>query len=352
MKIRKRSLALIAATCLAFGLLAASARADDASQVSATDSGDQIETTASFWYTRTSWAGYTSATGITGDLFGTLYYRINDSPTTAYAGTFFDKNKDLAGGIDVNVDNNIVGKLRSVLAFVGVGHYYVRLQSANLVGHALWDGSTAVSGITLFKTQPVYDINTKYQEIDLDYQFQLPFEDGGYTNDPLDPAYATHYIIGVGYSRLTMPMLLSGQLNNTATLPYFYTTIDPASQLRFYTVNFGMDTLNWGSIKKFEGYGMWLYTQDRFGRSDITISPSVQQSIPNNSVPSSISAEWLEATVTLGVQWSMHSPGYSLGVGVGINYSDMSIFGAGSGNAISALELRSHGPQLKVIGDW
>lgn len=350
MKIRKHSLTLIAVIFLALRLLTVPALADTASQVSATDSGDEIETTASFWYTRTSWAGYTSATGLTGDLFGTLYYRINDSPTTAYAGTFFDKNKDLAGGIDVNVDNNIVGKLRSVLGFVGVGHYYVRLQSANLVGHALWDGSTAVTGITLFKTQPVYDINTKYQQIDLDYQFQLPFENGGYTNDPLDPAYATHFIVGIGYSKLNMPLVLSGMLTHaTPGGQYFYTTVDPASQLRFYTFNFGMDTLNWGSIQKFEGYGMWIYTQDRLGRGNITITPSVSQSIPYQSLPTSQSGTWVDGTLTLGAQWSKHTSGYSLGIGLGYNFSEMFLSG---GDTLGAIDLRSHGPQLKIIGDW
>ena len=286
----------------------------------------------------TSWQGRTAAAQDGG---GRLSYVINNSPFTTYEGGFVNTTTGLSLGVSLDVDNNLVGKLNRVMGYVGFHGFFLRVQNATLKGTADWEGK-ALTG------QPLsYSINTTYQNIQLIRGLQDEKE----------------WFWGFGYSTLTLPVQVSvwGDINRVYTN---YDSVDPASQLKIYSLLFGFDTLNWYSLKANDGLGFWCFTQDMLGYGSQSVDPTVEQRIKTfysgRTIPSSLTTTLIDYTLTIGMKWERRFSSTGWGFGFGYNVHGMlfmsgwNVRGSGDSdlNAYSTTGLSGHGPQFKLIASW
>ena len=252
-------------------------------------------------------------------LFGYATPRVNQlavtmdrTASTTYEGGLFFRKLKLKIGLDIDVDQNFVGKLDRLMGYLGYDIFEVRVETSSLKGTARWLG-TPQGGMP-----PSTSFDNPFVSVDLLYY--LPRRGDTY--------------VGIGYSSYRLPVQLDCLVYDTthasvwwAPVPSFY---QPDMAFGIYSALLGIDTLHEamgheGSSGRYGGFGIWMWTQDRAGAGLASISSEAQGWIEAaNKLPlwSATQISMLvDYNLTLGLQWvggvgRLHA-GFGLGYNIG-----------------------------------
>jgi hypothetical protein len=363
MRIRSRSFRLVAISGFLFAaallasspLFAQTVPVDPGSVESAVKSSvlSALSTSGSFSIIPIDTWGSGDFEALTDSWFGDNTPRTNktsiamdQTASTTYEGDLFFKKLKLKVGLDVNVDNNFVGKLNSLMGYLNYSGFTLRVQTSELRGTLTWNGE-AISGMP-----PQTDFDNRYTSVDLLYYKQT----GG-----ID-------YFGIGYTSYSLPVQLDCLTYNTlnhevwwAPKSAFY---QPDMAFHIYSVLFGMDTLHEaftrsGTMAGSQGFGLWLETQDRAGGGLSHISDQakgwVEQANGMTLWSATQIAMLVDYDLTLGLQWVGDLGPVRLGFGLGYNLGGQMVLcitpkgpvEAGYVDASPSIYLVHYGPILK-----
>lgn len=282
-----------------------------------------------------------------------LKYDFDASTLTTWEGTFSAKRLPLKLGINLQFENNIVGKLYKYAGYLGFKNTYIRFQTGKISGRADWTGG-AIPG-----TSPEFSFNHQYTNIDmLVYLFKI-LSGTGY--------------IGLGYTSLDAPVQVNtlktatDQANQEYAVPVF----DKALSIKSYSFLFGFDDLRSEAIRdrshagiNSPGFGFFVASQDRLGFGMCRLS---KESILNaeavnpglKSVGGDLFSALVEFEGSMGLKWSADiGPGRLI---VGAGYEISGAMAANfSGAATNPTELGfdpglfyfRHGVVLRAFFSW
>ena len=92
-----------------------------------------------------------------------MYVSMDQTASTTYEGDLFFRKLRLKVALDVDVDNNFVGKLNRLMGYIDYEGFTLRVQNSTLRGTAVWTG-TKVPGMP---SQTSFD--NSYTSVDLLY---------------------------------------------------------------------------------------------------------------------------------------------------------------------------------------
>jgi len=258
----------------------------------------------------------------TDQLFGYDTQRVNQlsvsmdqTATTFYEGDLFFRKLRLKVGLNVNVDNNFIGKLNSLMGYINYSGFTLRVQTSELRGSAIWSGPS----VATMPSQSSFD--NSYISVDLLY---YPKSGGiGY--------------YGIGYTSYQLPVQLDCLTYDTTRQEVWWATqsvYQPDMAFHIYSFLFGIDTLHdafmrTGSLGQRDGFGIWMATQDRFGGGLSYISSQAQQWVETaNGKPlwsATQIAMMVDYNLTLGLQWVGDAGPVRLGFGLGFNLGGQTV---------------------------
>ncbi len=200
--------------------------------------------------------------------------------------------------MNVDLDNNFIGKLNRLMGYVSYRGFTLRYQQSNLRGMATWTGDP-VSGMP---TQSSFD--NLFISIDLLHYFELSHSTG------------QEFYYGIGYASYQLPV----QLDCTIYYKDFNYVSDgtdvyqPDMTFHLYSLMFGFDTLHDAmrpdtrGPMSLQGLSMWGATQDRIGGGVTTISDQakswVETANPGRTLGSPTVIDVLvDYDLTIGIQW-------------------------------------------------
>ena len=181
-----------------------------------------------------------------------MYVSMDQTASTTYEGDLFFRKLRLKVGLDVDVDNNFVGKLNRLMGYIDYEGFTLRVQNSTLRGTAVWTG-TKVPGMP---SQTSFD--NSYTSVDLLYYTK---------NGGLD-------YFGIGYTSYQLPVQLDCLVYNAARGSVWWaptsTVYQPDMAFHIYSLLLGLDTLHQafvrtGYLSGEQGFGIWMATQDRAG---------------------------------------------------------------------------------------
>jgi hypothetical protein len=273
---------------------------------------------------------------------------MNQTATTIYEGDLFFKKLSLKIGMDVDVDNNFIGKLNRIMGYVNYSGFTLRVQRSELQGTTTWTGSP-VSGMP---DNSSFD-NT-YLSIDLlHYRHNWS---GDYW--------------GIGYTSYMLPVQIDCLVYDTARQEIWYghDVYEPDMAFQIYSVLLGFDTLQAAFVDSSstrQGLGFWATSQDRAGAGISTLSDQtvgwVEAANPGLSIWSSEQIAMLvDYDLTLGLQLVRTLGPVRMGFGLGFNIGGQMILcitpkgpvDAAHVDASPAFYLYHYGPIFKGTVSW
>jgi len=315
------SLALIVLLLAAPPLVAQSVPVSPSSVESAVESA--ISTSGSFSIIPIDTWGSGDFDALCDTWFGDITPRTNQmsvsmdqTATTTYEGDLFFRKLRLKVGLNVDVDNNFIGKLNRLMGYINYSGFTLRVQTSELRGTAHWTG--ALVGDMQTETQ----FDNPFVSVDLLYYRK---------NDS-----SMYY--GIGYTSYRLPVQLDCLTYSDAKQEVWWASggsvYQPDMAFHIYSALFGVDTLHgaFGGSGAFSGQGfsIWMSTQDRAGAGLSYISDKAKSWVEekNGGLPL-WSAEQIAMLVdyylTLGVQWVGDLGPVRLGLGLGFNLGGQTV---------------------------
>jgi hypothetical protein len=237
---------------------------------------------------------------------------MDQTASTTYEGGLFFKRLKLKVGMDVDVDNNFIGKLNSIMGYINYSGFTLRVQKSELRGTATWTGdSTAV----LAGMPATSAFDNPFISVDLLY-----YKGGG----------AIDYW-GIGYTSYRLPVQLDCLTWDTIKQEIWYAhdVYQPDMAFQIYSGLFGLDTLYQSFSRTniyaaIQGLGFWMATQDRAGVGISQISDQAEGWVaaanPGTTLWSSTQIAMLvDYNLTLGLQYVRSLGPVRLGLGLGFN---------------------------------
>jgi hypothetical protein len=236
---------------------------------------------------------------------------MDQTASTTYEGELFFKKLRLKVGLDVDVDNNFIGKLNRFMGYINYSGFTLRVQTSELRGTLAWTGSS-IAGMP---SETAFD--NRYTSVDLLYYKQT----GG-----ID-------YFGIGYTSYSLPVQLDCLIYDSERQEVWWAptgaVYQPDMAFHVYSVLIGMDTLHEaftrsGTMAGSQGFGLWAESQDRVGGGVSNISDEaklwVEKANSGLSLWSSTQIAMLvDYDLTLGLQWVGNLGPVRLGFGIGYN---------------------------------
>ena len=272
---------------------------------------------------------------------------MDQTASTTYEGGLFFKKLKLKVGLDVDVDKNFIGRLYRLMGYVGYDAFVLRVESSSLKGTAYWIG-TPQGGMP---AQSAFD--NPFISVDLLY-----YPLGG----------AIDYF-GLGYMSYHLPVQLDCLMYDTKRASVWWAQVvsfyQPDMAFGIYSFLFGMDSLREGLVRKgvmgqVQGFGPWLWTQDRAGAGISSIGAQAQGWIETaNNLPLWSATQipmLVDYNLTLGLQWVGGLGRLRLGFGLGYNVGGQILIcitpkgpvETGYVDASPSVYLVHYGPMLKA----
>jgi hypothetical protein len=278
---------------------------------------------------------------------------MDQTASTTYEGELFFKVLRLKVGLNVDVDNNLVGKLDRLMGYINYDGFTLRVQTSELRGTAVWTGAdlAGMPSSTRF--------DNPFISVDLLYYRQT----GG-----LD-------YFGLGYTSYHLPVQLTiltwDPARNSVWWAKQSTAYQPDMAFQIYSLLFGLDTLHeaftkTGTLARMQGFGFWAATQDRAGAGISYISDEtkgwIEAANPGTTLWSATQIAMLvDYNLILGAQWVGDLGPVRLGAGAGFEIGGqtvMCVTPKGSVNSTAYVDaspsfyLFHYGPVLKGTVSW
>ena len=268
--------------------------------------------------------------------------------STTYEGNFLFTKLKLNVGIDLDVDDNVIGKIYNILGYVGYQGFMLRAQTAELKGTLRWTGAS------LPGMPESVSFDNRYTSIDLLHAFK----GGDYSN-----------YWGIGYSSYMLPVQLDCLTYSDSRQEVWWAgdVYQPDMAFHIYSLLLGMDTLR----SSFSGHGpqglsVLCMTQDRAGGGVSYISDQakawVEEANPGCSLWSTTQlAMLIDYDLSLGVQWAGNAGPVRIGAGMGYDLGGQTILctslkgGVSSDKYVDAspsLYLFHSGPFVRIIASY
>ena len=234
---------------------------------------------------------------------------MDQTACTTYEGELFFKKLRLKVGLNIDVDNNLIGRLDRFMGYINYDGFTLRVQTSELRGTALWTG-TDLAGMPA-----AYPFDNPFVSVDLLYYRQT----GG-----ID-------YFGAGYTSYRLPVQLTILTYSTTEGSVWWaypqsTAYQPDMAFHIYSVLFGLDThhealTRTGTFAGMQGLAVWMATQDRAGAGLSYISDETRGWIETaDSLPlwsATQIAMLVDYDLILGAQWVGDLGPVRLGLGLG-----------------------------------
>jgi hypothetical protein len=267
--------------------------------------------------------------------------------STTYEGNFLFTKLKLNVGIDLNVDNNVIGKIYGLMGYIGYYGFMLRAQTSELRGTLSWTGQS-VSGMP---SEVSFD--NRYTSIDLLHAFK-------------GDDYSMYW--GIGYTSYRLPVQLDCLTYDNTRQEVWWAGDVYQSDMAFhvYSLLLGIDTLR-GSFSGHgaQGFSVLAMSQDRAGGGVSTISDQakawVEERNPGLKLLSSTQIAMLvDYDLSLGLQWVGNAGPVRIGAGLGYDlggqiimcFSPKGAVTSGYVDASPSLYLAHYGPFVRVIASY
>lgn len=242
---------------------------------------------------------------------------MDQTASTTYEGELFFKKLRLKVGLDIDVDNNLIGRLDRFMGYINYDGFTLRVQTSELRGTAVWTGTT------LPGMPAVYPFDNPFVSVDLLYYRQT----GG-----ID-------YFGAGYTSYRLPVQLTILTYDPARDSVWWATQSTAYQpdmaFHIYSGLFGLDTLHealtrTGTFAGMQGLTVWMATQDRAGVGLAYISDEAKGWIEAANSPAKLwsatqIAMLVDYDLILGAQWVGDLGPGRLGLGLGFEVGGQTV---------------------------
>jgi hypothetical protein len=225
-----------------------------------------------------------------------LIFDLNRGVFTTYEGDLWHK-KGFNVGINIDMDNNYVGKIYNFLGRIGYKNAAIRVSRGTITGDAYWDRAS-ISG------QPDNtSIDTSYFSIDL----LIPM--WWIKDNEVDGIYNLGRYFGLSYTRYEMPLEFQALTKDRWANPAYNDTLS----FNTYGFIFGFETLNWQILTGREGFFLWLYTQDNLFFGPLHLSDEGARRLSEANPGKNITTHdfllvGIQYDLTVGIGWSKKYP--------------------------------------------
>lgn len=245
-----------------------------------------------------------------------LKYDFDANSMTTWEGSLSGKKIPLKLGVNVQFENNLVGKLYKFSGYFGFKRIFLRFQSGKLSGNANWTGGAIPNYLNSFA------FDYRYTNIDLLKSLGKNKAGFGY--------------IGLGYTSLKVPIQVNTLITNSdqANQKYGVPVFDKCFSIKAYSFLFGWDMMQTEAIeKKFSiprsknsGFGFFVATYDKagLGMSYLTeeaIKKAEEVNPNRKSVGGDLFSALIEYQISMGPKWSANIGNSRLIIGVGYEFS-------------------------------
>jgi len=276
---------------------------------------------------------------------------MDQTASTTYEGELFFKKLRLKVGLDIDVDNNLIGRLDRFMGYINYDGFTLRVQTSELRGTAFWTGAD------LAGMPAVYPFDNPFVSVDLLYYRQT----GG-----ID-------YFGAGYTSYRLPVQLTILTYSDAEGSVWWATqctaYQPDMAFHIYSGLFGLDTLHEALVRRgtfagMQGLTIWMATQDRAGVGLAYISDETRGWIEAaNSLPlwsATQIAMLVDYDLILGAQWVGDLGPVRLGLGLGFEVGGQTVMcvtpkgpvDSAHVDASPSFYLFHYGPILKATVSW
>lgn len=245
-----------------------------------------------------------------------LKYDFDATSMTTWEGTISGKRLPFKLGINLQFENNLVGKLYKYSGYLGFKRTFIRIQTGKLSGTSDWTGGAIPNYTSNFP------FSSRYTNIDM-LMYVKKF-------------LATTSFIGLGYTSLRIPIQVNTLKTATdqAHQEYAVPVFDKDFSIKAYSFLFGFDLIQSEAILKKSpigtgtkpGFGFFATTQDRFGLGMCKLtSEAISKAEEVNSGLKSVGGNLFSALVeyqgSMGLKWSTDIGKARLILGVGYEVS-------------------------------
>ncbi|PKN01102.1 MAG: hypothetical protein CVU77_07065 [Elusimicrobia bacterium HGW-Elusimicrobia-1] len=286
------------------------------------------------------------------------YITLESDPAsvTKIEGMLCESKIGLSLGVNMDVDDNLVGEVARTSTYIGLGDTYLRYHKGTHAGRALWNAKAATGQKFPFEFQEEY--------IHVDAIWWLKKMFGGFM-----PGY-----VGLGYTSMALPAevkTLKTQSDLTKqkfAAPFF----EPRHTGKYYSFIFGFDTfassmLFLDTMKEAElpgGFSIFFTASDRFGFGESRLSPeglaAAREVNPGlEPVTDHFFGAYLENESSIGLRWRGHLGRFYVAAGAGYElmfYSITNFGGAaqkpGDLGFDSSPNMMRHGPIVRFYARW
>ncbi len=277
---------------------------------------------------------------------------MDQTASTTYEGELFFKKLRLKVGLNVDVDDNLIGRLNRFMGYINYDGFTLRVQTSELRGTAIWTGAN-LPGMPF-----EYPFDNPFISVDLLYYKQS----GG-----ID-------YFGAGYTSYRLPVQLTILTYSTVEDSVWWadqsTAYQPDMAFHIYSVLFGLDTLQEafsrsGTFAQMQGLTVWMATQDRAGVGLSYISDEAKSWIEaaNGNLPlwsATQIAMLVDYNLILGAQWVGDLGPVRLGLGLGFEIGGQMVtcitpkgpVDSAHVDASPSFYLFHYGPILKATVAW
>lgn len=277
---------------------------------------------------------------------------MDQTACTTYEGELFFKKLRLKVGLNIDVDNNLIGRLDRFMGYINYDGFTLRVQTSELRGTAIWSGADHAGMPT------EYPFDNPFVSVDLLYYRRT----GG-----ID-------YFGAGYTSYRLPVQFTILTYSTAedsvwwATPYS-TAYQPDMAFHIYSALFGLDTLHEafarsGTFADMQGLTVWMATQDRAGVGLAYISDEARGWIEAaDDLPlwsATQIAMLVDYDLILGAQWVGDLGPVRLGLGLGFEVGGQTVtcvtpkgpVDSDHVDASPSFYLFHYGPILKATVAW
>ncbi len=277
---------------------------------------------------------------------------MDQTASTTYEGELFLRKLRLKVGLNIDVDNNLIGRLDRFMGYINYDGFALRVQTSELRGTAVWTGA-ALPGMPA-----VYPFDNPFVAVDLLY----------YTK-----AGGIDYF-GAGYTSYRLPVQLTiltyDPVRDSVWWADQSTAYQPDMAFHIYSALFGLDTLHEafaraGTFAGMQGLTVWMATQDRAGVGLAYISDEARGWIEAANYPKTLwsatqIAMLVDYNLILGAQWVGDLGPVRLGLGLGFEVGGQTVMcvtpkgpvDSDHVDASPSFYLFHYGPILKATVSW
>lgn len=243
-----------------------------------------------------------------------LKYNFDATSMTAWEGSITGRQMPFRLGVNVQFEDNFIGKLCKFSGYLGFKRTYLRIQTGKISGIATWTGNVVPNYSSTFP------FSYSYSNIDLLLS--------------LSNAKMAGAFIGIGYTSLKVPIQVNTLITQSdqAHQEYGVPVFEKEFSIKAYSFLFGMDLMQSeainkkGAISGKTGFGIFAATQDKFGLgmsylTKETIRKAEEVNPGKESVGGDLFSALLEYQISLGPKWSTKVGNGIFIIGIGYEFS-------------------------------